>query len=183
MRGMTLTFEGEDETGKVKVVYPKGKPNNFEMASQVVVIGRLPRRRVLCRGYAGEAPQQVSGHGDHAGGGEQMLLGHLVVRLGCAFALGAVVAYALSGRKPHLIRWGRGLFWGAFLMIPATEAVLQCALITGRYDLQYVFSPVSGACTCGTRLRAQGRTGRSFPAVGNLDGHLRLVLMRTCRGL
>lgn len=39
MRSMTLTFEGEDETGKLKVVYPKGKPNNFEMATQVVVIG------------------------------------------------------------------------------------------------------------------------------------------------
>lgn len=39
VKTMTLTFEGEDETGKLKVVYPKGKPNNFEMASQVVVIG------------------------------------------------------------------------------------------------------------------------------------------------
>lgn len=36
---MTLTFEGEDDTGKIRVVYPKGKPNNFEMASQVVVMG------------------------------------------------------------------------------------------------------------------------------------------------
>lgn len=39
VKTMTLTFEGEDETGRLKVVYPKGKPNNFEMASQVVVIG------------------------------------------------------------------------------------------------------------------------------------------------
>ena len=39
IKTMTLTFEGEDETGRVKVVYPKGKPNNFEAATQVVVIG------------------------------------------------------------------------------------------------------------------------------------------------
>jgi cytochrome c-type biogenesis protein CcmE len=39
IKTMTLTFEGEDETGRVKVVYPKGKPNNFEAASQVVAIG------------------------------------------------------------------------------------------------------------------------------------------------
>ncbi|MDW8051254.1 MAG: cytochrome c maturation protein CcmE [Armatimonadota bacterium] len=39
VKTMTLTFEGEDETGRVKVVYPKGKPNNFEAATQVVVIG------------------------------------------------------------------------------------------------------------------------------------------------
>lgn len=40
VKTMTLTFVGEDETGKVKVVYRKGKPNNFEMATQVVVMGR-----------------------------------------------------------------------------------------------------------------------------------------------
>lgn len=39
VKTMTLTFEGEDETGRVKVVYPKGKPNNFEAATQVVAIG------------------------------------------------------------------------------------------------------------------------------------------------
>ncbi len=39
VKTMTLTFEGEDETGRVKVIYPKGKPNNFEAATQVVVIG------------------------------------------------------------------------------------------------------------------------------------------------
>ncbi len=39
VKTMTLTFIGEDETGKVKVVYRKGKPNNFEMATQVVVMG------------------------------------------------------------------------------------------------------------------------------------------------
>ncbi|MFN3690438.1 MAG: cytochrome c maturation protein CcmE [Fimbriimonadales bacterium] len=39
IKTMTLTFEGEDETGRVKVVYPKGKPNNFEAATQVVAIG------------------------------------------------------------------------------------------------------------------------------------------------
>ncbi|MER3402085.1 MAG: hypothetical protein C4337_01995 [Armatimonadota bacterium] len=39
VKTMMLTFEGEDDTGKIKVVYPKGKPNNFEMASQVVVMG------------------------------------------------------------------------------------------------------------------------------------------------
>ncbi len=39
VKTMTLTFEGEDDTGRVKVVYRKGKPNNFEMATQVVVMG------------------------------------------------------------------------------------------------------------------------------------------------
>jgi cytochrome c-type biogenesis protein CcmE len=39
VKTMTLTFVGEDETGRVKVVYPKGKPNNFEAATQVVAIG------------------------------------------------------------------------------------------------------------------------------------------------
>ncbi|MEN3000221.1 MAG: cytochrome c maturation protein CcmE [Armatimonadota bacterium] len=39
IKTMTLTFEGKDETGVLKVVYPKGKPNNFEAATQVVVIG------------------------------------------------------------------------------------------------------------------------------------------------
>jgi cytochrome c-type biogenesis protein CcmE len=39
LRTMTLTFEGKDETGTLKVVYRKGKPNNFEVATQVVVIG------------------------------------------------------------------------------------------------------------------------------------------------
>jgi cytochrome c-type biogenesis protein CcmE len=39
IKTLTLTFEGEDETGRMKVVYPKGKPNNFEAATQVVVIG------------------------------------------------------------------------------------------------------------------------------------------------
>lgn len=39
LKTMTLTFEGKDETGVLKVVYPKGKPNNFEAATQVVVIG------------------------------------------------------------------------------------------------------------------------------------------------
>jgi cytochrome c-type biogenesis protein CcmE len=39
IRTMTLTFEGKDETGVLKVVYRKGKPNNFEAATQVVVIG------------------------------------------------------------------------------------------------------------------------------------------------
>lgn len=39
IKTMTLTFEGKDETGTLKVVYQKGKPNNFEAATQVVVIG------------------------------------------------------------------------------------------------------------------------------------------------
>lgn len=39
IKTMTLTFEGKDETGTMKVIYPKGKPNNFEAASQVVVVG------------------------------------------------------------------------------------------------------------------------------------------------
>lgn len=39
IKTMNLTFEGEDKTGRMKVIYPKGKPNNFEAADQVVVIG------------------------------------------------------------------------------------------------------------------------------------------------
>ncbi len=34
VKTMTLTFEGEDETGRVKGGLPQGKPNNFEAATQ-----------------------------------------------------------------------------------------------------------------------------------------------------
>ncbi|CUU37161.1 cytochrome c-type biogenesis protein CcmF [Armatimonadetes bacterium DC] len=112
-----------------------------------------------------------------------MLLGYLVVWLGCAFALGAVVAYALSGRKPHLIRWGRGLFWGAFLMILATEAVLQYALITGRYDLQYVFSFSERSLHLWYKIAGAwaGQEG-SFLLWAIWTGIYGLVLMRTAGG-
>lgn len=69
-----------------------------------------------------------------------MLIGYGVVWLGVAFALGATLLYALTGKNERFLKWGRGLFWGAFVMTLATESVLQYALITGRYDLQYVFS-------------------------------------------
>ena len=39
---MRFTFHMEDENGNVrKVVYPKPKPNNFEEATQLVVIGEM----------------------------------------------------------------------------------------------------------------------------------------------
>jgi hypothetical protein len=61
IKTMTLTFEGEDETGRVKVVYPKGKPNNFEAASASGRYRQLQGRRVLRGRHAGQVPQQVSG--------------------------------------------------------------------------------------------------------------------------
>lgn len=78
-----------------------------------------------------------------------MLIGYLVVWLGVLFAFMATALYAGGVRRVSrvgqvgpdpLLRWARRAFLAAFLMILATEAVLQYALITGRYDLQYVFN-------------------------------------------
>jgi cytochrome c-type biogenesis protein CcmF len=69
-----------------------------------------------------------------------MLIGFVVVWLGVLFASMSLLIYAFSGRRPGLKRWARFCFLGAFGMILATEGVLQYALITGRYDLEYVFS-------------------------------------------
>ncbi|GBC93842.1 Cytochrome c-type biogenesis protein CcmF [bacterium HR15] len=93
-----------------------------------------------------------------------MLTGYLVVWLGVLFALMATALYTSSIRRvgrveppgklarqeprpplewndpDPLLRWARRMFALAFLMILATEGVLQYALITGRYDLQYVFN-------------------------------------------
>jgi len=52
----------------------------------------------------------------------------------------SLLAYAFSGRRPGMKRGARLCFLGAFVMILATEGVLQYALLTGRYDLEYVFS-------------------------------------------
>ncbi len=84
-----------------------------------------------------------------------MLIGYLVVWLGALFAFASMALYVWSIRRLRrvgsvrrvrptpedpLIRWARGAFVAGFLMILATEAVLQYALISGRYDLQYVFN-------------------------------------------
>ncbi len=61
IRTMTLTFEGEDETGRVKVVYPKGKPNNFEMATQVVVIGEMKDGVFHARDMLVKCPSKYQG--------------------------------------------------------------------------------------------------------------------------
>lgn len=69
-----------------------------------------------------------------------MLIGFIVVWAGVTLALASLLAYAFSGRRPGLKKWARFCFLGSFGMILATEAILQYALITGRYDLEYVFS-------------------------------------------
>ncbi|MFQ3611214.1 MAG: cytochrome c maturation protein CcmE [Fimbriimonadales bacterium] len=61
IKTMTLTFEGEDETGKVKVVYPKGKPNNFEVATQVVVIGHVEDGVFHARDMLVKCPSKYQG--------------------------------------------------------------------------------------------------------------------------
>ncbi len=61
IKTMTLTFEGEDETGKVKVVYPKGKPNNFEVATQVVVIGEMKDGVFHARDMLVKCPSKYQG--------------------------------------------------------------------------------------------------------------------------
>ncbi len=61
IKTMTLTFEGKDETGVVKVVYPKGKPNNFEVATQVVVIGDYKNGMFEARDMLVKCPSKYQG--------------------------------------------------------------------------------------------------------------------------
>jgi cytochrome c-type biogenesis protein CcmE len=61
IRTMTLTFEGKDETGVLKVVYRKGKPNNFEAATQVVVIGNYQNGVFEAREMLVKCPSKYQG--------------------------------------------------------------------------------------------------------------------------
>jgi cytochrome c-type biogenesis protein CcmE len=61
VKSMTLTFEGKDETGVLKVVYPKGKPNNFEAATQVVVIGDYKNGVFEARDMLVKCPSKYQG--------------------------------------------------------------------------------------------------------------------------
>ncbi|GBC93843.1 Cytochrome c-type biogenesis protein CcmE [bacterium HR15] len=61
LKTMTLTFEGKDETGVLKVVYPKGKPNNFEAATQVVVIGDYKNGIFEARDMLVKCPSKYQG--------------------------------------------------------------------------------------------------------------------------
>ncbi len=112
-----------------------------------------------------------------------MLIGYLTVWIGFACALGAVLAYALSAKKPSLKVWGRWLFVGAFLGTIGAEAVLQYALITGRYDLQYVFSFSERSLHLWYKIAGAwaGQEG-SFLLWAICTGIYGLVLMRTAGG-
>jgi len=61
VRTMTLTFAGKDETGVLKVVYLKGKPNNFEAATQVVVIGDYKNGVFEARDMLVKCPSKYQG--------------------------------------------------------------------------------------------------------------------------
>ncbi len=112
-----------------------------------------------------------------------MLIGYLVVWVGLLCALGAVIAYLLSARNPKLSRVGRWLFVGAFLGTLGAEAVLQYALITGRYDLQYVFSFSERSLPLWYKVAGAwaGQEG-SFLLWAIWTGIYGLILMRTAGG-
>lgn len=69
-----------------------------------------------------------------------MPLGYAVVWTGLGLALGSVLAYAGSARKPMLQKVARFCFVASVLMIFAAEGVLQYLLIAGRYEIAYVFN-------------------------------------------
>jgi cytochrome c-type biogenesis protein CcmF len=99
-----------------------------------------------------------------------MLIGYLVVWLGVLFAFVSMALYACSRRVEPLRKWARWAFIGAFLMILAAEGVLQYALITGRYELQYVFSFSERALPLWYKIAGRvGGSGGQLPAVGDLD--------------
>ncbi|MEN3000220.1 MAG: cytochrome c-type biogenesis CcmF C-terminal domain-containing protein [Armatimonadota bacterium] len=121
-----------------------------------------------------------------------MLIGYLVVWLGALFALVAMALYIGSIRKARrgdqagqdsLIRWARRAFVAAFLMILATEGVLQYALITGRYDIQYVFSFSERSLPLWYKIAGAwaGQEG-SFLLWAIWTGLYGLLLMRTAGG-
>jgi cytochrome c-type biogenesis protein CcmF len=109
-----------------------------------------------------------------------MLIGYLVVWLGVLFAFVSMALYARSRRVEPLRRWARWAFIGAFLMILAAEGVLQYALITGRYELQYVFSFSERALPLWYKIAGAwaGQEG-SFLLWAIWTGLYGLLLMRT----
>lgn len=61
LKTMTLRFEGKDKTGTMTVVYPKGKPNNFEAATQVVVVGEYKEGVFQAREILVKCPSKYQG--------------------------------------------------------------------------------------------------------------------------
>ena len=109
-----------------------------------------------------------------------MLIGYLIVWLGVLFAFVSMVLYARSRRAEPLRKRARWAFVGAFLMILAAEGVLQYALITGRYELQYVFSFSERALPLWYKIAGAwaGQEG-SFLLWAIWTGLYGLLLMRT----
>jgi cytochrome c-type biogenesis protein CcmF len=109
-----------------------------------------------------------------------MLIGYLVVWLGVLFAFVSMALYARSVRVARWLKWARWAFIGAFLMILAAEGVLQYALITGRYELQYVFSFSERALPLWYKIAGAwaGQEG-SFLLWAIWTGLYGLLLMRT----
>ncbi len=113
-----------------------------------------------------------------------MLTGYLVVWLGALFAFAATALYAISIRRGEgSLRWARRAFGLAFVFILATEAVLQYALITGRYDLQYVFNFSERSLPLWYKIAGAwaGQEG-SFLLWAIWTGLYGLLLMRTAGG-
>jgi len=122
-----------------------------------------------------------------------VLIGYLVVWLGVLFAFMAMAFYAWGigrvgqggdqGGVDIQRRWARWMFVAAFLMILAAEGVLQYALITGRYDLQYVFNFSERALPLWYKIAGAwaGQEG-SFLLWAIWTGVYGLLLMRSAGG-
>jgi len=112
-----------------------------------------------------------------------MAIGYGVVWAGVQCALASIGLYLLSGRFPALLRWARGAFVGAFAAIVAAEGLLMYALLTGRYDLQYVFSFSEESLTPLFKIASAwaGQEG-SFLLWALWLGIYGLILMRTAGG-
>jgi cytochrome c biogenesis factor len=98
-----------------------------------------------------------------------MAIGYGVVWAGVLCALASVGLYLLSGKFPALLRWARVAFVGAFAAIVAAEGLLIYALLTGRYDLQYVFSFSEESLTPLFKIASAwaGQDGRGLRALGD----------------
>jgi cytochrome c-type biogenesis protein CcmF len=112
-----------------------------------------------------------------------MAIGYGVVWAGVLCALASMGLYLLSGKFPALLRWARVAFVGAFAAIVAAEGLLVYALLTGRYDLQYVFSFSEESLTPLFKIASAwaGQEG-SFLLWALWLGIYGLILMRTAGG-
>jgi cytochrome c-type biogenesis protein CcmF len=112
-----------------------------------------------------------------------MAIGYGVVWAGVLCALASIGLYLLSGKFPALLRWARVAFVGAFAAIVAAEGLLMYALLTGRYDLQYVFSFSEESLTPLFKIASAwaGQEG-SFLLWALWLGIYGLILMRTAGG-